>query len=59
MNNYVVDIKVRVIVGADNPGQATSDTADKIRDMIDHAPYPLRTAKIEASAYPLVNLLRR
>ena len=55
MESYVVDLKIRVVVAADNPGAAASDVTEAFRRHLAEAePAYLKCASLEARAFEAV-----
>ena len=53
MRSFVVEVKLKMTIQADNPGTATSAVADEfVRHLKDHNSALLKFGKVEAFSYP-------
>ncbi|CCF19123.1 protein of unknown function [Pseudorhizobium banfieldiae] len=53
MRTYIVEVKLKLTIQADNPGLATTAVADEfVRHLKDHNSALLKFGKVEAFSYP-------
>lgn len=57
MQTFAVELRIRIFILADNPGQAVSQVTARLTEpLAKHEPQLFNASKVEALAYPAANL---